>query len=100
MKTIFVLSDIHLGAGLASDWYKKDKHEANLINMINMVTKEGEKTEVDLVLAGDIFDTWLIPMDKTPITIKDILKNNPNVVKALSQCLEQLIFTILMVIMT
>jgi len=88
MKTIFVLSDIHLGAGLPSDWYKKDKHEANLINMIKDITKEGEKTEVDLVLAGDIFDTWLIPMDKPPITIKDILKNNPNVVKALAQCLE------------
>jgi len=88
MKTIFVLSDIHLGAGLASDWYKKDKHDTNLIKMIKDIAKEGQNNKVDLVLAGDIFDTWLTPMNKKPNTIQEILENNENIVKALSDCLK------------
>ncbi len=85
-KEIYVLSDIHLGAGGASDWYIKGEHDQNLLEVLRLIGNRGIEpdTDVELVLAGDIFDTWLCQVNETPVTISDILDYNTNIVEALS----------------
>lgn len=88
-KEIFVLSDIHLGSGLDSDWYKKSVHEDELLKLLDFIAERGgqDDTRVELVLAGDVFDTWLCPMDETPPTIKQIIEHNTNIIDKLKDVL-------------
>ncbi len=88
-KEIFVLSDIHLGKGLTYDWYKQDKHEAQLLALFDTIITKANKSRVDVVLAGDVFDTWQCAMDETPPTIEEILAFNTKVIEKLKLLLSK-----------
>ncbi len=89
-KEIYVLSDIHLGTNEKTDWYQKNDHEEQLVGLLQEIQKQAQESdnEVDLVLAGDIFDTWLCEMNAIPPTIESILKNNQKVIDEFKICLE------------
>jgi len=89
-KEIYILSDIHLGVGLDTDWYKRDEHESQLIGLLEDLQNIAQQTEneVEIVLAGDIFDTWLCNMSVTPPTINEILEFNSDVIDEIGKCLE------------
>lgn len=89
-KHIYVLSDIHLGTGQKWDWYQKKEHEKELIDTLEYITQRPDPQNIELVLAGDIFDTWLCPMDEEPPTIEQILDYNKDVVNELKNCVSSL----------
>ena len=89
-KRIFI-SDIHLSAQERYDAtpekrrarFKPEEHEKRLVNFLNKSVLEKEKEIKDLVLAGDIFDTWVCPPDEAPPTFKAIFESNPKIMTAL-----------------
>jgi len=78
-KRIFI-SDIHLSSKkrynaedeMRRARFKPEEHEKRLVNFLNKSVLEKEKEIKDLVLAGDIFDTWVCPPDEAPPTFKEI----------------------------
>lgn len=86
----FFLSDVHLGVGGACDWYQRDKHERFLVGMLERVAAESEAHQnvKDLVLLGDIFDTWMAPIEEVPPSTSQILEQHPRVVDLLRRCLQ------------
>lgn len=84
-KRIFI-SDIHLGVGEPWDWFQKPRHEKALCNLLRYVSTPTSEVK-DLVLLGDVFDTWLCPMDTKPPSIGDILAEQPKFVAAIQDCL-------------
>lgn len=89
-KNIYVLSDIHLGTGQEWDWYQKKQHEKELIDTLEYITQKPNPENIELVLAGDVFDTWLCPMDERPPSIAQILEHNKDVVDELKRCVSSL----------
>jgi UDP-2,3-diacylglucosamine pyrophosphatase LpxH len=87
-KRIFV-SDVHLGRGESWDWYQPSKHKANLVSGLEHVLANAG-TIKDLVLLGDIFDTWMAPVHKDPATMSQIIEANPEVMKLLAECANKL----------
>ena len=83
-KRIFI-SDVHLGTDQDWDWYRKSQHEQALLNMIAYARDPANGIK-DLVLLGDIFETWLCPIAAAPRTIAEILDANKRVVSALQNC--------------
>ena len=89
-KRIFV-SDIHLSSQerynakekMKRARFKPKEHEKRLVNFLNKSVLEKEKEIKDLVLAGDIFDTWVCPPDEAPPTFKEIFESNPRIMNAL-----------------
>lgn len=78
-KRIFI-SDIHIGINEKWSWFQNDsyeKHELRLISFLEWIYKQNDVK--DLVLLGDIFDTWVHPCDEEPITIDDIFNEPSNV---------------------
>lgn len=79
-KRIF-LSDIHLGTKQlyekAVARYNPDKHRTRLVNFIqNNVLAKADQMK-DVVLLGDIFDTWTCLPDLEPPTYKKMFEDNP-----------------------
>ena len=71
-KRIFI-SDIHIGTNEIWSWFKNQEHQRRLLSFLKWI-KEQEDVK-DLVLLGDIFDTWVHPYNMEPIDIKDIFNN-------------------------
>lgn len=80
-KRVFI-SDIHLGMNAEWDWYAPDTHEEPLLELLHYVRapKSGVK---DLVLNGDLFETWMCPLDRKPPTIAEILGKHARVLDEL-----------------
>lgn len=68
----YFISDIHLGLGKSTDWYQKSEHEGHLVAALEHVT--AEPAAKDLVLLGDIFDTWMSDLGTAPPTTKQIIE--------------------------
>jgi UDP-2,3-diacylglucosamine pyrophosphatase LpxH len=83
------ISDVHLGIGEPTDWYKKDVHDKRLLGFFDFVMANAGEIK-DLVLVGDIFDTWVFQMDKKPPTIQQILEHNSNIITKLKDCVGEL----------
>lgn len=83
-NTLFV-SDIHLGAGEAWDWFSPQKEGPYLIEFFQYVAKrQAEKGDIkELVLLGDVFDLWVCPHDETPHTFDQILATHEDVITAI-----------------
>jgi len=89
-KRIFI-SDIHLSSQerynaaekMKRARFNPQKHKTKLVNFLNKSVLEKENEIKDLVLAGDIFDTWVCPPDEAPPTFKEIFKSNPEIMDAL-----------------
>jgi UDP-2,3-diacylglucosamine pyrophosphatase LpxH len=62
---------------------KPENHKMRLVNFLNKSVLEKEKEIKDLVLVGDIFDTWVCPPDEAPPTFKEIFDSNPEIMNAL-----------------
>jgi len=86
-KRVFI-SDIHLGSGKSYDWFQP-QHEANLLGLFESIVEEKDDIK-DLVILGDLFDTWVCPPDKTPPSIQDIIAAHPKIFKGLSDCVAAL----------
>jgi len=83
------LSDVHLGTGRSYDWFQPSRHRAKLLAVLDYAIEHHTRIK-DLVLLGDIFDTWLCPIEQPPHTIADILAANPEIVAKLRVCVEKL----------
>lgn len=76
------ISDVHLGGHEKSAWFKPTEHEHLLLTFFDYVARQ--KNVKDLVLLGDIFDTWMWPMDHVPEPLVALVaKRHPAVVAAL-----------------
>lgn len=71
-KRVFI-SDIHLGMNEKGwDWYQPAQHEGPLLELLRYVGRP-ESGVKDLVLNGDLFETWMCPIGTKPPRIADIL---------------------------
>ena len=75
---IIVLSDIHISTNEPTNWYQKNIHEPYLSAILDYVIRESNSIQ-ELILLGDIFDSWTYPPDRQPPTFTDFLKANPNI---------------------
>ena len=75
---IIVLSDIHISTNEPTNWYQKDFHEPYLSAILDYVIRESDSIQ-ELILLGDIFDSWTYPPDRRPPTFTDFLNANPNI---------------------
>lgn len=78
-KRIFI-SDIHMGDTRSMGdpnhygWFKK-----NIPVLEHFLDVQLQATDVkEVVILGDLFDTWVIPTDKAPLTNFDDICSNPN----------------------
>lgn len=84
-KTV-VISDIHLSDGQPYSWFK---NPTALVNFLNQTANDN--TVEELVLLGDIVDTWLYPVDIKPFTFFQIMKQwDDTVVPALKNCITKI----------
>ena len=82
MKKIFI-SDIHMGDARSQTgdhlygWFYSNI--SNLANFLDEQLKAVEAGEVaELVILGDLFDTWVIPTNMTPLNSFDAICSNSN----------------------
>ena len=80
-KRIF-LSDIHLSSDkIYNDhqditWFDPNKHKQRLIDFIDNYII-GKKNDIkDVILLGDIFNTWVCPPTIAPPTYQEIFNSN------------------------
>lgn len=59
---IIVLSDIHISTNEPTNWYQKNFHEPYLSAILDYVIPESDSIQ-ELILLGDIFDSWTYPPD-------------------------------------
>jgi len=84
-KRIFI-SDIHLGDDARySDpipgrraRFSPSEHRDRLLNFLNKQILTGKDDVKDLVLLGDVFDTWVCPFDAVPPTYASIFESKEN----------------------
>jgi hypothetical protein len=68
-----ILSDLHAGPGIGS-WEWLDSAGADRIcEFFDSIALQGHP----VVLAGDVFDRWIIPHDVQPPTMADLLTMGP-----------------------
>jgi UDP-2,3-diacylglucosamine hydrolase len=72
-----VLSDVHIGDNSNTCWYQQKYHEGYLKAALNWVATNKQVT--NLVLLGDLVDFWTYTPDRTPPTLAQIIKVNPNI---------------------
>ena len=89
---IVVLSDVHIGTNVPTNWYQKGFHEPYLSAILDYVIDNADSIQ-ELILLGDLFDFWTYPPNFTPPATVDIINANPNIFGAtgkLSQALTAL----------
>ena len=86
LKTLFV-SDIHLSEKKPWAWFDVEEEGPYLIDFFQYVKQryETEKDIKELVLLGDIFDLWVSPHDKEPISFDKILKDQEAVLSSIKK---------------
>jgi hypothetical protein len=71
-----VLSDLHIGSGAPTCWYQPSVHERALTAAVDWVV--GNRDQIrEVVLLGDIFDTWTYEPAVDPPAMADIIHANP-----------------------
>jgi UDP-2,3-diacylglucosamine pyrophosphatase LpxH len=89
MKRTYVISDVHLGSGLESDWFIPSKHQPPLEFMLRKILQSKQESEgeaVELVIAGDLLDTWVCPLETTPPAAEEIIRHNNGIFALLREC--------------
>ena len=84
-KRIFI-SDIHLGdVARYSDpiaarrpRFSPAEHRERLLNFLDKQILTGKDNVKDLILLGDVFDTWVCPFDAVPPTYASIFESKEN----------------------
>lgn len=89
MKYVFV-SDAHIGENSRLNFYQKEFHEPFLLTIFNWVREQ--KDVQDLVLLGDIFDSWASLPGDSPAGFQEYYERNPRLFtrqgEGISGCLE------------
>jgi len=75
---IIILSDIHIGDNSPTCWYQKSVHEPYLAAILKWVIDNAQDVS-ELVLAGDVIDTWTYPFNVRPPVFTEIAAKNPNI---------------------
>lgn len=75
---VIILSDIHMGIDVITNWYHKEVHEKYLIKVLNDIIIYANQIQ-EVILLGDIFEFWFYPPTQLPPTIDDIIAANPNI---------------------
>jgi UDP-2,3-diacylglucosamine pyrophosphatase LpxH len=90
----FFISDIHLSSQTLYDdpqkpaWYDPEPHNPRLLGFLEN-TVLAQKDEIkDLVLLGDIFNTWVCPAKKTPPKFSEIFTANRPVLNMLKKIIK------------
>jgi UDP-2,3-diacylglucosamine pyrophosphatase LpxH len=76
-----VLSDVHIGTNVNTNWYQQKYHEPYLVAALGWVVKNAASIR-HLVLLGDLVDFWTYVPSATPPSMSDIIAANPNVLGA------------------
>ena len=71
-----VLSDIHIGDNTPTCWYQRSVHEPYLIAILKWIIDRRDMVR-EVILLGDIFDTWTYPPAKVPPTMSQIAAEHP-----------------------
>ncbi len=88
---IIFLSDIHLSSKTLYDdlehpaWYSPEKHEDRLVGFLKDYVLAKKDDIKDVVLLGDVFNTWVCPADVRPPTYANIITSNGPVVSKLKE---------------
>lgn len=89
---IVVLSDVHIGNNVPTNWYQKSFHEPYLSAILDYIINNADSIQ-ELILLGDLVDFWTYPPNCKPPVMADIINANPNIFGAtgkLSQALTAL----------
>jgi len=81
-KTI-VVSDVHVSNGASYSWFLPP---CNTMFTAALNKFANDSTITELVLLGDLVDTWLYPINVVPSTVAQIASLNPAVTAALQSC--------------
>jgi UDP-2,3-diacylglucosamine pyrophosphatase LpxH len=72
-----VLSDVHIGNNAPTCWYQTSVHEPYLIAALDWVVQNAGMFQ-EVLLLGDLVDTWTYPPSVQPPSMADIIAANPN----------------------
>lgn len=93
-KRIFI-SDIHLSSQQLYDdpkqpaWYQPNEHNPRLLGFFDDYVLKKEKNQIkDIILLGDVFNTWVCPANTTPPTYNQILKANKPVINKFKEIIK------------
>jgi UDP-2,3-diacylglucosamine pyrophosphatase LpxH len=75
---VAVLSDIHIGNDENTCWYQRSVHEPYLLDALNWIADNASMLQ-EVILLGDLVDTWTYAPSVTPPTMAEIVAANPNV---------------------
>jgi UDP-2,3-diacylglucosamine pyrophosphatase LpxH len=75
---VAVFSDIHIGNNLNTCWYQPRVHEKALVTALDYVADTADQF-AEVILLGDLVDTWTYPPTLTPPSMADIIAANPAV---------------------
>jgi UDP-2,3-diacylglucosamine pyrophosphatase LpxH len=75
---VVALSDIHIGNNANTCWYQSTIHEPYLIPALNWIVENAGMFQ-EVILLGDLVDTWTYPPSVQPPSMEDIIAANPNV---------------------
>lgn len=77
-NNVAVLSDVHIGSSAPTCWYQRAIHEPYLTAALNWIAQNAAHFQ-ELVLLGDLVDTWTYPPSTRPPSMAEIIAGNPNV---------------------
>lgn len=92
-KRIF-LSDIHLSSKKLYDdphgptWYRPEVHGPRLLRFLNEIVLGSKDQIKDVILLGDVFNTWLCSAHATPPTYGQIFSANKEVLSKLKELIK------------
>ena len=84
-KRLFI-SDIHLSSEEIYNnypdisWFKPDRHKQRLLNFIDNTIIAKKNNVKDVILLGDIFNTWICPASIPPPSYQEIFKANQDII--------------------
>lgn len=73
-----VFSDVHIGNNANTCWYQSSVHEPYLVAALDWVVQNVGMFQ-EVILLGDLVDTWTYPPSVRPPSMADIITANPNV---------------------
>ena len=77
-KKTYVVSDLHIGTNVPTNWYQKDIHEPYLKKIFSNILENANEGD-ELIILGDLFDFWTYPPNQTPPTAAEIIAANPDI---------------------
>ena len=92
MKRTLIWSDVHLSDRSVYEsgrsWFRPDVHLARQVRFLDRHVLSDEALASGLervVLLGDVFDSWIVPIGLAPPTYRQIMASNADVIERLAQ---------------